>query len=161
MKWLWLKEKWFFPFNWKVNYGTFEFKYEEKLISIIDLDWYDGINSQQLVNYLNSLINVDNLISYEGILTNHLISAFSKTHFELNDVGSLIINLTSKIELNIKGFLTDVLINPFIQVPENHFDFEEARKFLNKNIFISEKSIKIIGSNNVFAKFDFLVNSLI
>ncbi len=75
MKWLWLKEKWWFPFNWKVNYGTFEFKYEEKLISIIDLDWYVGINSQQLVNYLNSLINVDNLISYEGILTNHLISA--------------------------------------------------------------------------------------
>ena len=153
-----LVEVWF-PLDWKVNYGTLIFKYEEKLISIINLEWYDGINAQQLVNHLNSTINEENLISFNGILTNNLIKAFSQTHFELDNVGSLIIKLSSKIELTINGFLTDVLINPFIQVQENHFDFEEARKFLNKNIFINEKSLKIIGSNNVFAKFDFLVNS--
>ena len=107
-----LVEVWF-PYNWKVNYGTFVFKYENKLISILNINWYDGLTTQQLVNHLNTLINMDNIILKDEIITNQIIRSFFDTHFELNEVGSLIIKLDSKIELTISGFLIDVLIHSF------------------------------------------------
>jgi len=155
-----LVEVWF-PFNWKVKYGEILVKYREnnldsRLMGIIIVEWYDGITPQNLVNHLNSLIHVENIVTENGILTNLMINAFIKTHFKLNDVGSLLISIDPKIEIKISGVLKNILINHTLNSDSDVMDFEEAKNFINNNIEITENYVFLKGSNNFLHQFDFL-----
>ena len=152
-----LVEVWF-PFNWKVKYGEILVKYREnnldsRLMGIIIVEWYDGITPQNLVNHLNSLIHVENIVTENGILTNLMINAFIKTHFKLNDVGSLLISIDPKIEIKISGVLKNILINHTLNSDSDVMDFEEAKNFINNNNYYS-KSINTLRYGSIMIMTD-------
>ncbi len=85
-----------------------------------------------------------------------MINAFIKTHFKLNDVGSLLISIDPKIEIKISGVLKNILINHTLNSDSDVMDFEEAKNFINNNIEITENYVFLKGSNNFLHQFDFL-----